>query len=230
MEEDNKDSADAIQGLVHGLSMQRSQWSNNRLDSSPTKAFEDQVKELTVELKNSAEQVRTLASELTRAEMRARRHLALMLRDDLQQLLFCTKLTLSAALTDAESPEVPKSLKKVEDLLNQSIDKCQTLTAESSPPILSYGSLADALRWLTRWMNEKYGLAGDLQIEENIETMQDVRGLLFLAVRELLFNIVEHADVKQAAICTDRSGSDDLSIASLMDAIRSCVHPGLKMQ
>lgn len=229
MEQNDKDSADAMQGLVHGLGMKCPQLVNNRLDSSLTKAFEDQVKELTVELQNRAKQVRTLASELTKAEMRARRHLALILHDDLQQLLVCTKLTLSAVLTDAERLEVPQSLKKVEDLLNQSIDKCQTLTAEISPPILSQGSLADALQWLTHWMNEKYGLTIDLQIDENIETMQDIRALLFLAVRELLFNIVKHADVKQATVCVDRSGSDDLSIASLMDAIRARAHPGLKI-
>jgi len=227
MEEDDKDSADAMQGLVHGLSMKCPQLVNNRRDSSLAKAFEDKVKELTDELRNRAEQLRTLASELTKAEMRARRHLALILHDDLQQLLVCTKLTLSAALTDAERSKVPKSLKKVEGLLNQSIDKCGTLTAEISMPILSQGSLADALQWLTHWMNEKYGLTIDLQIDENIETMQDIRALLFLAVRELLFNIVKHADVKQAAVCVDQSGSDDLSIASLMDAIRTRAHPGL---
>jgi len=226
MEEDNKDSADAVEGLVRGLSTKCTQLVNNCLDSSRTKAFEGRVKELTGELQNRAEQLRTLSSELTQAEIGARKHLALILRDDLHQLLVCTKLTVSAALMDAENPEVRKSLKKVEGLLNQSINKCRTLTAEISPPILFHGSLADALRWLTHWINEKNGLTVDLQIDENIETMQDVRALLFLAVRELLFNIVKHADAKQAAVCTDRSGSDDLSIASLMDAIRSCVHPG----
>lgn len=212
MEEDNKDSADAVQGFACGLRMKCSQSAHNRLDSAQTKEFENRVKELTGELQSRAKQLHTLAAELTQAEIRARKHLALILHDDLQQLLFCTKLTVSSALIDAEKPGVRNSLKKVEDLLNQSIDKCRTLTAEISPPILFHGSLADALRWLAQWMSEKYGLTVDLQIEENIEIMQDVRALLFLAVRELLFNIVKHAEVKQAAVRVGRSDSDNLSI------------------
>ncbi|MEJ2110643.1 MAG: histidine kinase [Acidobacteriota bacterium] len=146
MEEDDKDSAEAMQGLVQGVSMKCPQLANNRLDSSLAKAFEDRVKELTGELQNRPERLRTFASELTKAEMRARRHLALILHDDLRQLLVSMKLTLPAALTDVEKSEVPKSLKKAEGLLNQSIDKCGTLTAEISPPILFQSSLAAALQ------------------------------------------------------------------------------------
>lgn len=226
----SSDAADAVEGLVHGLSMKRSRLVNTRPDSSLVKEFEGPVRELTVELQNRAEQLRSLASELTQTEIRGRRRLALILHDDLQQWLFYTKLTVYSVLMDLEKSEVRNSLKKVEALLNQSIDKCRMLTGEISPPVLCQGSLEDALRWLAHWMNEKYGLAVTLRIDENIETMQDVRALLSLAVRELLFNIVKHADAKRSAVCVGQSSSDDPSIASLMDAIRSCVHPGLKVQ
>ena len=66
----------------------------------------------------------------------------------------------------------------------------------------------DTLKWLAQWMHEKHGLTVDLDIEENVETTQDVRALLFLAVRELLFNIVKHAGVNQAGVRLERSGAD----------------------
>jgi PAS domain S-box-containing protein len=174
--------------------------------------LEDRVRERTCELQNRAEQLRSLASELTQAEIRAHKHLASVLHDDLQQLLVCAKFAVSSALKNTEKIKVRNSLKQVEDLLHQSIDKSRTLAAEISPPILSHGSLADVLRWLAHWMHEKHGLTVDLQIEDNIETMPDVRALLFLAVRELLFNIVKHAGVNHAAVHVNRSGGDFLTI------------------
>ena len=53
--------------------------------------LEDRVKERTYELQNRADQLRALASELTQAEIRARKYLASVLHDDLQQLLVCAK-------------------------------------------------------------------------------------------------------------------------------------------
>jgi signal transduction histidine kinase/ActR/RegA family two-component response regulator len=174
--------------------------------------LEDRVKERTYELQNRAEQLRALASELTQAEIRARNYLASVLHDDLQQLLVSAKFAVSSALRNTGKSKARASLNEVEDLLNQSIEKSRTLTAEISPPILSHGSLVDTLKWLAHWMHEKHGLTVDLYIEEKVETMQDVRALLFLAVRELLFNIVKHAGVNRAEVRLDRSDGDGLTI------------------
>ncbi len=175
--------------------------------------LEDRVRERTRELQNRAEQLRALASELTHVEIRTRKNLASVLHDDLQQLLVCMKLSVSSALTQTDKTKADTYLKEVEDLLKQSIDKCRTLTAEISPMILAHGSLADAMRWLGRWMHERYGLNVDVQIGENTDTTQDVRALLFLAVRELLFNIVKHAGVNEAMVRVDRSSQDSLTIS-----------------
>jgi signal transduction histidine kinase/PAS domain-containing protein/ActR/RegA family two-component response regulator len=174
--------------------------------------LEERVRERTYELQNRAEQLRSLASELTQTEIRARKNLASILHDDLQQLLVCAKYAASFALANTKNEKVRNSLQQVEDYLQQSIDKSRTLATEISPPILSHGSLTDVLRWLARWMYEKHGLTVDLEIEENIETIPDVRTLLFMAVRELLFNIVKHAGVKHAAARMERSDGDFLTI------------------
>jgi PAS domain S-box-containing protein len=174
--------------------------------------LEDRVRERTFELQNRAEQLRSLAFELTQAEIRVNKHLATIIHDDLQQLLVCAKFAASSALKYTEKEKVRKSLKEVEDLLQQSIDKSRTLAAEISPPILAQGSLVDVLQWLAHWMHEKHGLTVDLRIEENIEAMPDTLELLFPAVRELLFNVVKHASVKRAVVQVERSGDDFLSI------------------
>jgi PAS domain S-box-containing protein len=174
--------------------------------------LEDRVRERTSELQNRAGQLRSLASELTQAEIRAHKRLASVLHDDLQQLLVCAKFAVSSALKHTEKVKVHNSLQQVDDFLDQSIDKSRTLVAELSPPILSNGSLVDILQWLSHWMHEKHGLTVKLRIEKHIETTPDVRALLFLSVRELLFNIVKHAGVNHATVRIDKSGDDFLTI------------------
>jgi PAS domain S-box-containing protein len=174
--------------------------------------LEERVRARTYELQNRAEQLRSLASELTQAEIHARKHLASVLHDDLQQLLVCAKYAASFAMAHTKNEKVRDSLHQVEDYLNQSIEKSRTLAAELSPPILSHGSMADVLRWLARWMHDKHNLTVDLHIEENVETMPDVRAPLFMAVRELLFNIVKHAGVKHAEVRMARSDGGFLAI------------------
>jgi signal transduction histidine kinase/PAS domain-containing protein len=174
--------------------------------------LEDRVRERTSELQNRTEQLRALAFELTQAEIRVRKHLASVLHDDLQQLLVCAKFAASYAVKNTEKVNVHNSLKQIEDFLDQSIDKSRTLVTELSPPILSNGSLVDILQWLARWMHEKQGLAVKLHIEKDVETAPDIRSLLFLTVRELLFNIVKHAKVNHATVRVDRSDDGFLSI------------------
>ncbi len=87
------------------------------------------------------------------------------------------------------------------DLISQSIQTSRTLTGELSPPILLESGLIAALEWLVRSMQEKYGLAVDLKTEgQAIPSSQELAVLLFQAVRELLFNVVKHAQVKEASV------------------------------
>ena len=71
---------------------------------------------------------------------------------------------------------------------------------ELSPPILHEAGLGPALEWLGRWMREKHGLEVELRVSDATPDREDVRVLLFEAVRELLFNVVKHAGVTRATV------------------------------
>ena len=151
-------------------------------------------------LRTRSEQLRLLASELTLAEQRERRRLADVLHDDLQQLLVGAKFRLSS-LNRSPEEDTRQAASQVEELIDESIERSRSLTGELSPPILHQGGLGPALEWLTVWMEQKHGLKVDLQIQDGvIVESEDMRVLLFQAVRELLFNTVKHANVKKAEV------------------------------
>jgi PAS domain S-box-containing protein len=155
-------------------------------------------KQLQLGLERKTDQLRELASELTLAEQRERRRIAEALHDNLQQLLVAAKLRVGLMRRD-HNPAVKESAAVVDDLLGQSIAASRTLTAELSPSLLHEGGLVPALKWLEKWMGEKYSLAVKVNIEEDMPGIkEDIAVHLFQSVRELLFNSVKHAKVEEA--------------------------------
>jgi signal transduction histidine kinase len=155
-------------------------------------------------LRERSEQLRALASELTLAEHRERRRVAGILHDDLQQFLVSARMRVTALQRGTEE-ELRQTAVEVEELISQSIEVTRSLTRELSPPVLYEGGLVPALEWLGRWMQEKHGLTVDLTSTDTVtpET-EDVRVLLFQTVRELLFNVVKHAQVMTASVHVSR--------------------------
>ncbi len=69
------------------------------------------------------------------------------------------------------------------------------------------------MEWLARQMAEKHGLA--VQVEAAVEVVLDEQGvtvLLFQTVRELLLNILKHANVREASVRLDRIDPDHVRL------------------
>jgi len=163
--------------------------------------LEQRVAERTWEAEQRAAQLRELASALTSAEQRERRRLAELLHDHLQQLLVGAKMKLGMLRRSMGSPEDQELADQVKVLLSQSIATSRTLTVELSPPVLYDAGLATALNWLAHWMEEKHGLKVRVEADESPEPFNDdVRVFFFQAVREMLFNVVKHAQTDQAYV------------------------------
>jgi ligand-binding sensor domain-containing protein/signal transduction histidine kinase len=166
--------------------------------------LEEKVRERTAELTARADQLRSLAGELTLTEQRERRRLAAVLHDHLQQLLVGANLRVSL-LARTEDPLVKQMAREIHELLNESIEASRSLTAELSPPILCQGGLVAGLQWLARWMREKHALTVELDLQEQLAAApEDVGVLLFESVRELLFNVVKHAQTQSATVSVRR--------------------------
>lgn len=151
-------------------------------------------------------QVRRLASTLTLAEQRERDRIAQILHDDLQQLLYALELRLG--LIPRQPEEGHAALAEVRVLLDRAIEMVRTLVVDLSPPVLQGEGLEVAVKWLANQMADLHGLAVTVEADSPCSLPdQEVRVLLFQLVRELLFNVVKHADVAEAhvrLVCTPR--------------------------
>ncbi len=158
-------------------------------------------------LRRRGERLRMLASQLTLAEQRERRRLASMVHDELQQLLVGAGYRLNRVDRSSKS-ELQQAILEVSELVNRAVESSRSLTAELSPPVLQAGGLVAALEWLVTWMRRQHGLIVRLQADHRVAPSEDVTVLLFHSIRELLFNTVQHAGVKEAQVRLQRKGRD----------------------
>jgi PAS domain S-box-containing protein len=163
--------------------------------------------------------IRSLASELTRAEQEERQRISQVLHDDLQQRLFAIKAQLSFLndinWKDQVPPEFYSDIDQIQSSLSESIAITRNLSIDLSPVILQGEGLAEALIWLAFRMKEQYGLQMDLETKEDFNHLDNhMRMLLFQSIREVLFNVVKHAGVLQAkVICEQVDGRYSITVS-----------------
>ena len=164
-------------------------------------ALERSRADLELRVADRTARLRALAAELTQSEERERRRIAQVLHDDLQQLLVGARLRLEALRGRSESSPIADELQRIERLINESGEVARNLSHELSPGVLHEHGLLPGLRWLSQWMEEKHGLVVRVEAAATVDALEsDVKVLLFQSVRELLFNVVKHAGVKEAEV------------------------------
>jgi PAS domain S-box-containing protein len=155
------------------------------------------------ELLAHRQRLRRLATELTVSEERNRRELALQLHDSIGQELAIARLRLQRA-QETQGEESQENLAQVSRLLEASIRNVQSLTFDMSPPALHELGLPHALRSYGRHLSKTHGVA--IEYEESgapAELTSDQKILLFRCARELMVNVVKHADATQIILSLD---------------------------
>lgn len=164
--------------------------------------LEERVAERTRVAEQRAARLREMAMEMGRVEERERQRLARLLHDGLQQLLVGAKYSAGVArgrLSDRE--DVREPFDQLERILDQSIEASRSLSYDLSPPILHDQGLNPALSWLAEQVHRRQGLIVIFCSEGAIPDMsQGLKVFLFHTVRELLLNIVKHADTDRAEV------------------------------
>ena len=175
-------------------------WFGTVTDVDALMRAEAEVRQLNATLEERVEtrtaQVRDLARALTLAEQTERRRIAHVLHDDLQP-------TLAGAQIAAAQGE----LARLEAILDQAIGITRTLSHELSPPLLRDDNFAGLLDWLVEKKRDDYGLAVELDVRGDVSVPEaDLRVLLYQLLRELLFNVVKHAETRAARVVAERDG------------------------
>jgi signal transduction histidine kinase len=132
------------------------------------------------------------------AEQAVRRRIAHMLHDDLQQLLFAVEMQLDFLRAD-EGENV--ELNEITKTIRQAISVTRQLSVDLSPPVLENEGITGTLTWLAQHMTDVYQLQVTVETIGQPATINvEQRILLYQIVRELLFNVVKHAGVREAQV------------------------------
>jgi PAS domain S-box-containing protein len=154
------------------------------------------------------DQLRSLASELSIAEEKERRRLALILHDTIGQTLAFCKIKLGAYRALQNSVSSAESIDEIRNLIDQSIRDTRSLTLELSPQVLHELGLQKALGWLCEQMKEKHSIDFVFYDDRQPKPLTDeLQSVVYHAVRELMINIVKHAQVETAQISLRRNGN-----------------------
>ena len=171
--------------------------------------FEDitERRESEEKIRTYQEQLQSLASELSLTEERERRRLATVLHDNIAQLLVVAKGKFEKIQESALYRSLAKPMEEIRRLIEESIRYTRSLVFELSPPILYDLGFEPAMEWLAEHMQQQYGLVVSVEDDDLPKPLDnEARALLFRAVRELLFNVLKHAQASCARVCMRRAG------------------------
>jgi PAS domain S-box-containing protein len=151
------------------------------------------------------EKLQSLSSELSLAEERERRSIATELHDNIGQILATTIIKLKMLRESKSSVDHNGILDEINKLLDKTMQSIRLLTYELSPPILYELGFEPAVEWLVEQYRKNYDMIIDIVRDEQSKPMEnDMRTLLFKAVRELLVNVLRHAKAHNTKISIRR--------------------------
>jgi PAS domain S-box-containing protein len=166
--------------------------------------LDQRVARRTQELAESQARLRALVGEITKTEERERRRLAVELHDYLAQMLTVSRLNIGRAGKRAVDEVMKNRLAEAQQSVDDSIAYTRSLMAQLSPRVLYELGLPAALNWLASEMLERHGLSVEVAGESDGVNLDEERSVLaFQCARELLWNIVKHAQTNSASMSYD---------------------------
>jgi PAS domain S-box-containing protein len=143
------------------------------------------------------EGLKALALQLSSTEERERREVATYLHDYISQALGFCKMKLGTMKGEVSEKDILEVRGYIEDMF----EKTQSLTFELSPPILYELGLEAAIGSLADRMQAQYDLRINYDSSDQpIALNEKISLFLFYSIRELLINVVKHADASEANI------------------------------
>ncbi|MBM4273773.1 MAG: hypothetical protein FJ134_04810 [Deltaproteobacteria bacterium] len=157
-------------------------------------------------LMDSQERLRSLASQITLAEERERRRIAVLLHDQIGQKLAVTYIKLGQ-LGGMPPPVLDTAIQEIRQVIKQAIQENKSLTFKISSPILYELGLEAAVEWLTEELQSRHGTVAYFETDRHPKPVEEnLRILLYQAVNELLLNVVKHSRARHVQVSIWREG------------------------
>lgn len=163
-------------------------------------------KEMEAAERQHNERVSALAAQIASAEDIERRRLAEELHDRVSQPLAVARMRLTAGMQSCADRPVAEAEIALE-MLEKAIAETRAITTELYPPVLRELGLAAALEWLCDEYCTTHGLCAEPSFDDVHELLpEEVQAALFRAARELLMNVVKHAETDTVWVSLDLLG------------------------
>ncbi|MEI6515123.1 MAG: response regulator [bacterium] len=162
-----------------------------------------ELKAANITLDQNMEQLRKLTAKLAQVDECERKRMALLLHDQLQQILVASIIKVGLVDRLAPKKDFALAIREVRKLLDAILVISRSVTTDLFPPIILDAGLVPSMRWLADWMCEKHGLLVVVSGDKAINVSESLRLLIFQTVRELLCNVVKHAKTTRAEVDLD---------------------------
>jgi len=148
------------------------------------------------------DRLRSLVSALAMTEERERKEIEAALHDDLLQKLALCKMRLDELSQSETQSDHAVSLNEIAESVREMIRSTRSLTFDLTSPVLYDIGLEAAIRdWLDREVCGKYDIVFEFEDDgQPRELGNDLRVMLYRAVRELCTNIIKHSRAKRAKV------------------------------
>jgi signal transduction histidine kinase len=164
--------------------------------------LEEAVKERTVELARTNQNLRELSARLMQLQDDERRRIARELHDSVGQMLAALGMNLATVGADIE--RLTKTANTVNDsaaLVQELSQEVRTISHLLHPPLLDEAGLAAALRWYIDGFAQRSKIRVDLEIPADLERLaRESETAIFRTVQECLTNIHRHSGSPTARI------------------------------
>jgi len=162
----------------------------------------DELKQAQEKLLQYQSQLRTLALKLVQTEQQQRRLIASAVHDDITQKLVMAKMVLSLAEKKATNPDMLKGMDRACEMIDEAIDQTRTIISRlANPALLELGLTAAVEQYLDEEIRRKHGITFELKSDRRADELdQDISGYLFRGARELLVNVVKHANARKVKV------------------------------
>ena len=148
-----------------------------------------------------------LLADLMAQQARERRALSEQLHDGALQYVLAARQDVDE-LGEANGSAEPEVLARLDHALSESARMLRSTVTELHPAVLEHAGLARALRDLARAAQARGGFAVTLDLDGWPDAMRTpADALLYSAARELLTNVVKHADASTVRVTLARRGA-----------------------
>jgi signal transduction histidine kinase len=119
-------------------------------------------------------------------------------------------IKLKTLMDKIATQEVCDSISEMRKIIVELIQKSRTLTFDLSDPVLNELGLEAAIeRRLVKYVEQEHGLNATFSDDQEPKPLEeDVKVMLFKAVKELLANIIKHANATKVQVSVVRDGND----------------------